>query len=239
MISRNGFIKAMLAVAIIAIAASVHAERPLSVESVKISRTAPCSYSFVNTSFWHEHTQSGDYPQISGLSNRRFQDEINAEIKKQADKFLPKPKNDTLDADGSISFKVLENDGKFFVVKLSAGYPSCGGNAYTVEEKMITIDVLNNKTTIDRWSLGERPLYPSSAVKMSVSEINQVITGFKKMQKSFCGEMSNLRGDTFVIDDGYVAIEVYLKMDCVSHAEEGYRTIPLYRLDGLEIKKRN
>ena len=202
-------------------------EKSLRVDTVKVKKkSTPCQADdFCSTC---TTDLSGEYPQISGLTDADFQKKINADIKKQADKFL----SDDDDYNADVSFNVLQNDGEIFAVQLNVLYePSCGGgNNWMTDNAMITIDVPNNKTTEHRFSKGGSPLYPNSEVTMSVASINNIIAEYGSKDSDCDKSISDIKDGTFIIADGYVAIEMFLGLGCAtSHAEVGIHAIPLYK----------
>jgi len=198
-----------------------HEITPLDVKTVKVKISVTCP-PIDYPSGYHEPSrtisQSGEYPQISGLSNARFQEKVNSDIKKQVEKFL----SDVCESGAYSNFRVLQNDGEIFAAYLSMGIIDRRGSGVG---KMITIDVLNNKTIADRFSMGQHLLYPHSKVTMNVSAVNKAIV--KYVGRDCDNTISNIKDGTFVIADGNIAIEVYIS--CLGGAGEGLYTIPLYK----------
>jgi hypothetical protein len=209
-------------------------EKSLRVDTVKVTpKSTPCpadeDYSNGGSS-----DLSGEYPKISGLTDTGFQERINADIKKQVDEFLSES-DDYMDAE--VSFEIFQNDGEIFAAQLHVLYlPGCaGGNNWMMDDKMITIDVPNNKTTDPRFSTGGNPLYPNSEVTMSVASINKIIAEYKSKDSDCDKSISDIKDGTFVIADGYVAIEMFLGRFCaIDHASVDIHTIPLYKAPSVK-----
>jgi hypothetical protein len=204
-------------------------EKSLRVDTVKVKpKSTPCpadeDYSNGGSS-----DLSGEYPKISGLTDTGFQEKVNADIKNQVDEFLSES-DDYMNAE--VSFKIFQNDGEIFAAQLHVLYePSCaGGNNWMTDDKMITIDVPNNKMTVPRFSTGGNPLYPNSEVTMSVASINKIIAEYESKDSDCNKSISDIKDGTFVVNDGYVAIEMFLGLGCaIDHASVAIHAIPLYK----------
>ncbi|MDR2693581.1 MAG: hypothetical protein LBB74_05120 [Chitinispirillales bacterium] len=166
------------------------------------------------------------------MSNRWFQENINGEIKSLTLKYLADGSNSS---NTGVSYQVLQNDGAILAVKMSVHYPveGCGGGTgYSFRDTIMTYDVINNRKTTARFSKGGYPLYPYTAVIMSVPAINRAISKFEGGMVSDCMNeysISNIRNGTFVIADGNVAIELLLNGGCVPNCCRGFYRVPLYK----------
>jgi len=226
------FLKIMTVMAVAA--STVFGAKALSVKSVKVERSVSCPDEYCPEDERpcpdRAIVQSGEYPQIFGFSDARFQEGVNFDIRKQAEEFLTGGGGD----DANIGFTVLQNDGDTLAIQLRVGYEGSrcfGGIHWSTNDRMITIDVPNNKTTDHRFSRGGYQLYPYSAVTMSVSSINQLIAAYDSKDMDCDMSISNIKDGTFVIANGYVAVEMYLDIGCArSHADQGIHVIPLYKL---------
>jgi len=197
---------------------TVFGARPLDIKTIKVERSTSC----------HNGTtkQSGEYPQLSGLSDAQFQEKINYSIKQWVENFLSV---EECGYDTYIGSNVLLNDGENFAVQLRMGYVDC--RACEEKEKMITIDVQNNRTVTSKFSKGRHLLYPPSKVTMSVPAINRILSKYENKSEECNISISDKRNGTFVVADGHIAFEIYLDMGCAScMAMIGLHTIPLYKL---------
>jgi uncharacterized membrane protein YhaH (DUF805 family) len=200
-------------------------------------------------------SQDVSYPQISGLSDAKFQREINSVMKDYS--FV-----EQYWGEGSTRFNILQNDGEILAVQLinsGEGGPCCSStNAYGTSDIMITIDVLRNKEIPPVFSSGGNRIYsPFGALKMSVLEINRLIRNYYE-ENECCGAsagwcdsnshiIEKISGDQivmpdssswqgknlFVISDGYVAIEqpIICGPRVCSGGGHNINVIPLYKLE--------
>jgi len=203
---------------------------PVTIKTIKLKDSRPSSDDAACTT-----TYSAEYPQLSGTSNKRFLEDVNKEIENLAKG----------SADGGTSvevrFNVLQNDGAVFAVQLKYSEWICGANFDFLSDTVLAYDIENSKKMKSPFTNKGNRLYSSSAVTMSVQEINRIISEYDGGQILQCcydsfSNISKLSKRTFVIADGNVAVEVLMEEICDSFRACGVGgtcVIPLYKWDGI------